>query len=212
MAHGAVQGEKKAMRKGLIGFAFGLGLALVVGAVYANAGDFKYVGAAKCRTCHKKELIGNQYGAWQNSAHAKAYETLKSDAAQKIAAEKGISGPANEAAQCLKCHVTAYGEDASAFASAPLKPQDGVQCESCHGPGSAYRKKKTMSDHALAVAAGLREPGNNADVCTACHNSESPTAKPFDHADRVKQIAHPIPAAVKGRYSEAEKEQRAKKQ
>ena len=101
------------MRIGLIGFTLGIGFALVAGAVAANAGDFKYVGAGTCKTCHKKELMGNQYGAWQKSPHAKAFETLKSDAAQKIAAEKGISGPANEAAECLKCHVTAYGKDSA---------------------------------------------------------------------------------------------------
>ena len=203
------------MRIGLIGFTLGIGFALVAGAGAASAGDFKYVGAGKCRTCHKKEMIGDQYGAWQKSAHAKAYETLKSDKAQKIAAERGISGPANEAAECLKCHVTAYGKDASAFATAPLKPEDGVQCESCHGPGSAYRKKKTMADHALSVAAGLQEPGKDAAICTTCHNEESTgwdPAKGFDYESRKKQIAHKIPADVKGRYTEAEKEARAKKQ
>ena len=199
------------MRIGLFGFTLGIGFALVAGAVAANAGDFKYVGASKCRTCHKKELIGDQYTAWQNGVHAKAYETLKSDAAQKIAAEKGISGPAQEAAECLSCHVTAYGKDASAFASAPIENEEGVSCESCHGPGSDYRKKKVMADHAASVAAGMWEPGKNAEVCTACHNAESPTFKPFDHAARVKEIAHPIPAEVKGRYIEAEKEARAKK-
>ena len=199
------------MRIGLIGFTLGIGFALVAGAVAANAADSKYVGAGKCRTCHKKEMIGNQYGAWQEGPHAKAFETLKSEEAQKIAADKGISGPANEAAECLKCHVTAYGKDASAFATAPNKNEEGVGCESCHGPGSAYRKKKVMADHAASVAAGMWEPGKNAEVCTACHNSESPTAKPFDHAARVEEIAHPIPAEVKGRYIEAEKEARAKK-
>lgn len=200
------------MRIGLFGFTLGIGFAIVAGAVAASAGDFKYVGASRCRTCHKKELIGNQYGAWQNGPHAKAFETLKSEESQKIAAEKGISGPAHEAAQCLRCHVTAYGKDASAFATAPIKNEEGVSCESCHGPGSGYRKKKVMSDHAASVAAGMWEPGKNAEVCAACHNDGSPTYKEFDHAARVKEIAHAIPAEVKGRYIEAEKEARAKKQ
>ncbi len=200
------------MRIGLFGFTLGVGFALVAGAVAVNAGDAKYIGAAKCKTCHKKELIGDQYTAWQKGPHAKAYQTLKSDAAQKIAAEKGISGPANEAAECLRCHVTAYGKPASAFAAAPIKNEEGVSCESCHGPGSDYRKKNVMANHAAAVAAGMWEPGKNAEVCAACHNPESPTHEAFDHAARVKEIAHPIPAGVKGRYIEAEKEARAKKQ
>jgi len=30
-------------------------------------------------------------------------------------------------------------------------------------------------------------------TCIACHNSDSPTFKPFDFAARVKEIAHPAP-------------------
>ena len=73
------------MRLGLVGLILGIGFALVAGAVAANAGDFKYVGAGKCKICHKKELMGNQNGAWQKSPHAKAFETLKGAEAQKIA-------------------------------------------------------------------------------------------------------------------------------
>ena len=31
------------------------------------------------------------------------------------------------------------------------------------------------------------------ETCTTCHNSDSPTFKPFDFATRVKEIAHPAP-------------------
>jgi hypothetical protein len=191
-----------------------IGLTLVAGAGVSSAADFKYVGAKKCKTCHKKELIGNQYGAWQEAKHSKAYETLKGEKAAEVAKEKGITGPPNEAEECIKCHMTAFGEPATAFAKAPLKPEDGVQCESCHGPGSAYKKKKTMSDHDKSVAAGMWEAGKDEKICTACHNDESPTwdaEKGFDFEKRKEEIAHPIPEDVKGKYIELEKELKKKK-
>jgi hypothetical protein len=54
------------------------------------------------------------------------------------------------------------------------------------------------------------EPGKNAEICTACHNDESPTwdpAKGFDYEAAKEKIAHPIPEHVKGRYLELAKKQ-----
>ncbi len=202
------------MKARLTWIAMAIGLAMAVGTAGIAGADGKYVGASKCKTCHKKELIGNQYGAWQESAHAKAFELLKSEKATQIAAEKGISGAPHESGECLQCHVTAYGADASQIAAKPLKAADGVQCESCHGPGSDYKKKKVMADHDASVAAGMWEPDKNETICTACHNDKSPTwdaAKGFDFEARKKEIAHAIPADVQGRYDEAAKEAKAKK-
>ena len=36
-----------------------------------------YVGVESCGMCHKTEKQGSQLSIWQNSAHAKAFETLK---------------------------------------------------------------------------------------------------------------------------------------
>jgi hypothetical protein len=194
--------------------AMAIGLVMALGTAGVAGADAKYVGASKCKTCHKKELIGDQYGAWEKSAHAKAFELLKGEKAKEVAAAKGIAGAPHEAAECLECHATAQGLSAAQVAAKPLKVEDGVQCESCHGPGSDYKKKKTMADHAASVAAGMWEPGKKEAICTACHNDKSPTwdaAKGFDFEARKKDIAHPIPADVKGRYAEAAKEAKAKK-
>jgi len=196
------------------GIVVAIGFGLLVGAAGAVAKEPQYVGAKKCKTCHKKDLIGNQYGAWQESKHSKAFETLEGEKALEVAKEKGLAGPPHEAAECLKCHMTAYGEDASKFAKKPLAAKDGVQCESCHGPGSLYKKKKTMSDRDKSVAAGMWEPGKDEKICAGCHNDESPTWDPaegFDFEKRKEEIAHPIPADVKGKYIEIEKKLKAEK-
>ncbi|MFQ5697007.1 MAG: multiheme c-type cytochrome [Myxococcota bacterium] len=185
--------------------------------------EHRYVGVKKCRTCHKKELIGDQYGKWREGVHAKALETLRGDKAREFAQKKGITAPPWESEDCLKCHVTAYGVDERWLPSRPLDPADGVQCESCHGPGHDYRKKKITSKHETALKKGLWEAGKDPEICTRCHNDESPAWDPskFERADGTtagfdfelakKKIQHPIPKEVKGHYIELEKKQRAKK-
>ena len=174
-----------------------------------SAQEHKYVGVRDCSRCHKKDLIGDQEAVWKNTGHAKAFETLKGDEAVKIAVEKGLSVPPHEADECVRCHATAHGVTPEQTEKRPLRLADGVQCESCHGPGADYKSNKVMSDHEKSVAAGLWDPGNDEKICASCHNDQSPTFKPFDYEKRKKDIAHPIPEEVKGRYLELEKERRS---
>jgi hypothetical protein len=175
----------------------------------------QYVGVAKCKTCHKKELLGNQYKEWKRGYHGKSFETLKSDKALEFARARDISGPPHEADYCLGCHVTAYGEDLARFREGKALPVEaGIQCESCHGPGSLYKDKKSMLDHDRARAAGLWDPGKDEKVCAACHNDTSPSWDPavgFDYETAREEVAHPIPADVKGKYAEIEKKQKAER-
>ena len=200
----------------------GIGVAPPVAAADAAAEEHRYVGVKKCRSCHKKKLMGNQYATWQDGKHSQAVESLKSDEAIKIAKEKGISAPPHEAEECLKCHATAYGLKAEEM-KFPLKVSDSVQCESCHGAGADYRKKKIMSDRDKAIAKGMLEPGENEEICTACHNDESPswdvtkyeladgTKVAFDFEQAKEEIEHPIPEDVKGKYLELEKKRKAER-
>ena len=168
-------------------------LLLMIFAAGLLAQDREFVGVDKCKTCHKKEKKGDQYGNWLKSPHANAFKTLSSEASQKIAKEKGIAD-ATKAPECLKCHVTAAGVDAKLLGK-KYKMEDGVGCESCHGAGGDYYKKKTMAaitkGEQDGAAVGLMEP--NEKVCVTCHNPESPTYKEFKFADRVKEVAHPDP-------------------
>jgi hypothetical protein len=145
----------------------------------------KYVGAKMCGMCHKGEKKGAQFETWQKSKHAEAYKTLTGTKAAEIAKVKGLKKAANESPECLECH--AISADAKLVT-------DGVQCESCHGAGSAY--KSIMKDKAKAIAAGLTDFKDNTaieKVCKTCHNEKSPTHKTFKLDEMWAKIKHPIP-------------------
>ncbi len=151
----------------------------------------KYMGALTCKMCHQKAEEGEQFKLWSESLHAKAWEVLASDKAKEAGAKKGIADPQN-APECLKCHVTAYGEPKESYEK-PDKwdPKLGVQCESCHGPGADYWKKETMKDKDKAIANGLIIPDEK--TCTKCHNTDSPFYKEFKFDEFKAKIAHPKP-------------------
>ncbi len=157
----------------------------------------KYIGANKCKMCHKSDKKGDQYNIWAKGLHAKAYETLANEHSKEIAAKMGIKDP-QKAPECLKCHVTAYSVDAS-LKEKTLKMEEGVSCESCHGPGSEYKSMSVMKDIALGKTDGTDKGYHHitAETCTQCHNSESPTFKGFVFEEKVKKIAHPMPDAYK---------------
>ena len=126
---------------------------LTIGMV--NAEDFKYIGAAKCKMCHNKADKGAQYNQWASTPHAKAMDRLKGADA---------TNP-----KCLKCHSTAAGANQALIAT--ITVAEGVSCESCHGPGSAYKVATVMKDKTLAMSKGMIMPDEK--VCKKCHNEEN---------------------------------------
>jgi hypothetical protein len=168
-----------------------VGIFLLGMASVAFAGP-EIVGAPKCKTCHKAKT-GDQWAKWEGSKHAGAFATLGTDAAKAIATEKGLGDPQKEEA-CLKCHTTQgfLGRDVVINAKGKYLDSEGVGCEACHGAGSDYKSKKIMKDLEAATAAGMTRDKSEA-FCVKCHNAESPTFTEFVHADRLAEIAHPVP-------------------
>lgn len=166
-------------------------LAFTVFSNFAFAGDFKYVGVAKCKTCHNTKKSGKQYTIWKNGPHAKAMESLKSEKAMKYAKENGIADPTKDA-KCITCHSTMASVDkAQIDPKGKLTMEEGVSCESCHGPGSAYKKMSIMKNLEKALANGLIMPDEK--VCVKCHNDKNPFHKPFNFKEYAAKIAHPVP-------------------
>ncbi len=151
-----------------------------------------FIGVEACAMCHKTEKQGSQLSIWQNSAHSKAFQTLKTEKANQIATEKGFKTPAAETPECLKCHVTGYNVDASMLGK-KFKVEDGVQCETCHGAGSAYKDMKVMKDKDLAVKNGLVMHEKLESFCIGCHNVESPTFVDMNIEEAWLKIKHSVP-------------------
>lgn len=189
--------------------------AMIVLGSLAFSQTFEYVGTESCKMCHRKAEDGDQYGKWSASKHAQAFEVLKSEAAVKIAQEKGLKTPAHEAPECLVCHSVGFGrggyevkdqsfwnpaadDRAGTKAVKRMAGLQGVGCEACHGPGSEYKSMKVMKDIHADTLDGKTVGLNTieAATCTVCHNEKNPNydkAKPFNYAEALKVIAHPYP-------------------
>ena len=169
----------------------------------------KFVGAGKCKVCHKKAKDGNAFGIWQKSKHAKAYALLATADAKQKAKKLGVKTDPQKSLECLICHIPGANLPASRFAKS-FKKEDGVQCENCHGAGSKYRKKKIMKQlrqerlaggNKLAKKYGLLHAGEKTCV-EGCHQPKrtvagktyiNPSYKPFNYKERLAKIAHPVP-------------------
>lgn len=166
---------------------------VIAGVSFAQNKSFKYVGSKACMPCHLSAKSGAAYKLWQDSKHAKAFATLASPEALEVAKKKGIADP-QKAEACLKCHLTAHGV-AAAMLAPTFKAEEGVSCESCHGPGSEYKVMATMKGIDAGTikgeTVGLVAPEEK--TCVKCHNAESPTFKSFKFAEFAAKIAHPTP-------------------
>lgn len=198
------------MLKGKLILVSTLALAVALGmSAGAFAQDATYVGNSQCKICHNKKEEGEQWTKWKAENHAKAMDTLNSDAAKAAATKKGVAKPPAEAPECLKCHATGY-DAATGKCPEKITMADGVQCESCHGPASAHTaegKKFKSGDKTAKPADKIGHPDEK--ICKKCHNEESPTWKAdrykladgsttgFDFKQASEKIAHSNPAKKK---------------
>lgn len=145
------------------------------------AQEFTYVGANKCKICHKSESRGKQFLIWEESEHSKSFKALTQEEV------KANVPNAPENPECLKCH-SPFFEKAS-----DLK-EEGITCEVCHGPGSAYKKLSIMKNREESVKNGLiayesLEAIKN--MCLTCH--ENAHGQSFDFEASWEKIIHSVP-------------------
>lgn len=146
----------------------------------------RYVGADACRECHYEGAHGGEYMQWVTSRHAAAYWRLKTDWAELLAslrpAYQDVTHPAEDD-RCLLCHLTS-AQDPDALLSDGFRMEEGIGCETCHGPGSAYMDEEIMSDRELFLANGGIVPDEK--TCQKCHRN----ADRFDFASWWPRIDH----------------------
>jgi hypothetical protein len=141
----------------------------------------KYIGPGSCAatSCHGSvrpvegsRILQNEYSTWiLQDKHSRAYHALTGEVGERIARILKLGVKAEESPKCLVCHTlyTTPKERGRAF-----EISDGVSCENCHGPASAWLGPHTTRDwpHEKSVAQGMTDTRNvihRTEKCLECH-------------------------------------------
>ncbi len=112
-----------------------------------------FVGSATCRGCH-----GEAYATWEKTKHAQAFVALEEK-------QKALH------LECVGCHVTGWQKPGGVCRLDALSAANqGVGCESCHGPGGRH----AQMPQAVKLPAKVAES-----TCRTCHDREN--SPHFDH-------------------------------
>jgi hypothetical protein len=112
----------------------------------STARGIKFESNFACSECHKAE---DEFQ--RGTPHFLAYEALENANNQYEP-------------ECVKCHTTGYYATGGFSSPNEVSVLASVQCESCHGPGSAHVKAKGKGGTSKAVPK---------EVCTGCHTSST---------------------------------------
>jgi hypothetical protein len=141
----------------------------------------EYVGPATCASgnCHGSaeatdayDVLQSEFTIWfHQDAHRTAWEVLLNDESKLIARNMGLDAPAHRATVCLECHATLVSPSRQAN---PLEREDGISCETCHGPAGGWLARHNEDAFAYedALAAGMRDLRDlevRAELCLSCH-------------------------------------------
>jgi hypothetical protein len=147
----------------------------------SNGEPVKYIGPGSCAatSCHGSvtpvagsRILQNEYSTWiVKDKHSHAYQALTGDIGERIARILKLNAKAEEAPKCLACH-TLYTMPEQR--GRPFELSEGVSCENCHGPASAWLGPHTTRDwpHEKSVALGMRDTRDvihRTEKCLECH-------------------------------------------
>ena len=108
-------------------------------------GENGYTGADACRACHPAE-----YADWRVTRHAGAND--------RLLREQRHFHP-----DCATCHTTGFGYPTGFRIGEDDGRLEGVQCETCHGPGGRHVRRPER----LTIRGKVP-----ADICRGCHTPE----------------------------------------
>lgn len=160
----------------------------------SKLGTYHGPGSCAASSCHGNiqpqkltRVMQNEYSTWiGQDKHANAYNVLTNDVSRRMGRilttkdAQGNPAPPSEAPKCLACHALyAPGKQAQ-----PFGMEDGVSCESCHGPSSGWLETHTHKDsHTDSVKykdmVDLRDLRVRSAQCLTCHIGTS--QKYVDH-------------------------------
>ena len=120
-----------------------------------------YVGDEACGACH-----GEIKDLMDATAHARAFRAL------------AATGDQHDP-ECVRCHVTGFGERGGFVTPETTPDLADVTCEACHGPGGNH-----VEDQGPLPIRGLGQR-----LCIRCHDPDNSTH--FSFPEYWKKIRHP---------------------
>ena len=149
----------------------------------ANDGNepVKYIGPGSCAatSCHGSvkpvagsRILQNEYSTWiLQDKHSRAYQALTGEVGERMASLLKLGAKAEQSPKCLACHAL---YTAAEQRGRPFEIAEGVSCENCHGPASAWLGPHTTRDwpHEKSVGLGMRDTRDvihRTEKCLECH-------------------------------------------
>ncbi len=141
----------------------------------------KYIGPGSCAatSCHGSvkpiagsRILQNEYSTWiLQDKHSRSYQALTGDVGERMARILKLGSQAEEAPKCLVCHALYTIPEQR---GRPFEIAEGVSCESCHGPASAWLGPHTTRDwpHEKSLAQGMKDTRDlihRTQKCLECH-------------------------------------------
>jgi hypothetical protein len=141
----------------------------------------KYIGPGSCAatSCHGSvkpvagsRILQNEYSTWiLQDKHSRAFQALTGEVGERMSRILKLGTKSEEAPKCLACHALFTTPEQR---GRPFEISEGVSCENCHGPASAWLGSHTTRDwaHEKSVAAGMydtRSVIHRTQKCLECH-------------------------------------------
>ena len=146
----------------------------------------RWMGVASCAAsaCHHqgggRETLRSEYTTWAaHDKHARAYDVLSEQRARQIV--RNLLPDRTPAPQkeplCLKCHAMAYTNGTPEPTGDRFSIDDGVGCESCHGPAEKWLgrhyldgfKALSIEEKSRLGLHDLKGLTSRFATCAACH-------------------------------------------
>src|SRR5437899_6281787 len=141
----------------------------------------KYIGPGSCAatSCHgsvkpvaDSRILQTEYTTWiLKDKHSRAFQVLRGEVGERMARILKLGTKAEESPKCLACHALYAMPEQRGRA---FEISEGVSCENCHGPASAWLGSHTTRDlpHEKSVAQGMHDTRNvirRTEKCLECH-------------------------------------------
>lgn len=144
-------------------------------------GPVKYIGPGSCAatSCHGSvkpiagsRILQNEYSTWiLQDKHSRAYQALTGEVGERMARILKLGAKAEDSPKCLACHALYTTPDQR---GRPFEISEGVSCENCHGPASAWLGPHTTRSwsHERSLGLGMTDTRNvihRLEKCLECH-------------------------------------------